>query len=95
MRLQIPSLSKEYLHATVDGPPNKTSYGVEMAVVQEGQDPVSGDWKTAAWSGDDVIVLVGAGTTIPLTRGVTYEVWVRITASPEVPVLRPGFVHAT
>lgn len=95
MPLPIPSLSKEYVHATVAGPANKASFAVEMAVVPEGQDPVSGDWKTAEWSGDDVIAMVGAGSTIPLTRGVTYEVWVRITASPEIPVLRPGLIHAT
>ncbi|MFB4265323.1 hypothetical protein [Nonomuraea sp. GTA35] len=93
--LQIPSLSTEYVHATIDGPPNKTSYDAEMAILPEGQDPTSGDWETAAWSGDDVICLVGPATAIPLTRGVRYEVWVRITASPEIPVLRPGFIHAT
>lgn len=93
--LQIPSLSVEYVHATIDGPSNKTTYDPEMAVLPEGQDPDSGDWQTAEWSGDDVICLVGPGTDIELTRGVRYEVWVRITASPEIPVLRPGLIHAT
>lgn len=93
--LQIPSLSTEYVHATIDGPPNKTSYTPEMAILPEGQDPTGGDWKTASWSGDDVICLIGPSGLITLTKGVTYEVWVRITASPEIPVLRPGFIHAT
>jgi hypothetical protein len=72
-----------------------TTYDIEMAIVQDGQDPASGDWKPAAWDGNYAIVLVGPATSIPLTRGVTYEVWVRITATPEIPVLRPGFLHAT
>lgn len=93
--LYIPSLSTEYVRAPIDGPPDMTTYDVEMAVVQEGQDPTSGDWNTAAWDGTNAIVLVGPSTSIPLTRGVTYEVWVRITASPEIPVLRPGLLHAT
>ena len=93
--LQIPSLSTEYVHAPIDGPANMTTFGVEMAILPEGQDPTSGDWETAAWEGTDAIVLVGPSTAIPLTRGVQYEVWVRITASPEIPVLRPGFIHAT
>lgn len=93
--LQIPSLSTEYIHAPIDGPPNKTSFDVDMAILPEGQDPTSGDWKPAEWAGDDVICLVGPATSIPLTKGVRYEVWVRITASPEIPVLRPGFIHAT
>lgn len=95
MPLQIPSLSLEYVHATIDGPPNKTSFAVEMAILPEGQDPGVSDWETAAWDGDDVICLVGPGGLITLTKGVQYEVWVRITASPEIPVLRPGFIHAT
>lgn len=93
--LLIPSLSTEYVHAPIDGPPDMTTYDVEMAIVPEGEDPDSGDWETAAWEGTDAVVLVGPATSIPLSRGVTYEVWVRITATPEIPVLRPGFVHAT
>lgn len=93
--LQLPSLSLEYVRATIEGPPNKTSFGPEMAILPEGEDPDSGDWETAEWSGDDVIILVGPGGAFTLTKGVRYEVWVRITASPEIPVLRPGFIHAT
>ncbi|MFI6496896.1 hypothetical protein [Nonomuraea typhae] len=93
--LQIPSLSTEYVHAPIDGPANMTGFTVEMAILPEGQDPAGGDWKSAQWDGTDAIVMVGPSATIPLTKGVTYEVWVRITATPEIPVLRPGFVHAS
>jgi hypothetical protein len=93
--LRISSLSTEYVRAPIDGPADMTTYDIEMAIVQDGQDPASGDWKPAAWDGNYAIVLVGPATSIPLTRGVTYEVWVRITATPEIPVLRPGFLHAT
>lgn len=93
--LKIPALSTEYIHAPITGPTNLTSFAVEMAILPVGQDPISGDWKTAQWAGTDAIVLVGPSAAIPLTKGVQYEVWVRITASPEIPVLRPGFIHAT
>lgn len=94
-RLEIPALSTEYVHAPITGPANLTSFTVEMAILPKGQDPSGSDWKSAQWAATDAIVLVGPATTIPLTKGVDYEVWVRITASPEIPVLRPGFVHAT
>lgn len=93
--LKIPALSTEYVHAPIDGPANLTSFTVEMAILPTGQDPAGGDWKAATWSGTDATVLVGPSAVIPLTKGAQYEVWVRITASPEIPVLRPGFIHAT
>lgn len=93
--LTIPAISVEYLKVPVTGPANLTSYAVEMAVLPDGQDPVTADWKAATWIGSYSSVLVGPGTTLPLTKGVTYGAWVRITASPEKPVLSPVLVHAT
>jgi hypothetical protein len=50
----------------------------------------------AAWEAPTVVegqayVLVGAGTTHPLTRG-EYRVWVRYEADPEAPVVEVGTV---
>lgn len=97
MPLNIPSLSVEYVRVPVSGPAGLTSLAVDMAVVPEGQDPDVGDWKTASWSdtGSEALVLVGPVTDLALTKGVTYGVWVKITSSPEVPVLGPFALHIT
>lgn len=93
--LSIPSLSVEYVKVPiVDGPANLTSLAVQMAVVPQGQDPVSGDWKTATWIGTSASVLIGTGSSVgALTKGLTYGIWVKITSSPEVPVLGPFDLH--
>lgn len=92
--LSIPSLSVEYVKVPVTGPTSLTSLTVQMAVVPQGQDPAGGDWKTAAWIGSSAAVLIGTGSTVgALTRGLTYGVWVKITSSPEVPVLGPFDLH--
>jgi len=65
-----------------------------MAFMQNGADPGSGDWKTAIWDTDttktptqyDLGCLVGPGGTITLAPG-RYRVWVKVTDSPEIPVL--------
>lgn len=71
---------------------------VEMAFPAAGAAPASGDWKPATWltvtatTPDTYYArcLVGPAGTVTLTAG-SYDVWVRVTDSPEVPVLRaPG-----
>lgn len=91
--LTIPSLSVEYVKVPIDGPPGFTELDVDMAIVPEGQDPDSGDWKTAAWVDNSAAVLIGPATTLPLTKGVNYGIWVKITSSPEEPVLGPFDLH--
>ncbi|WP_188188033.1 hypothetical protein [Nonomuraea sp. SYSU D8015] len=92
--LTIPSLSTEYVKVPiVDGPANLTSLTVQMAIVAQGQDPVSGDWKSASWVGTSAAVLIGPATALPLVKGTTYGVWVKITSSPEIPVLGPFDLH--
>ena len=94
--LKIPSLSVEYLKIPISGASDLATFPVEMAVVPDGQDPDSDDWKTAEWStGGEAMVLIGPGTTLPLTKGVTYVAWARLTLAPETPVLTSGKVHIT
>lgn len=94
--LTISSLSTEYVKIPiVDGPANLTTLTVQMAIVPQGQDPVSGDWKSASWVGTSAAVLIGPATSLPLSKGVTYGVWVKITSSPEIPVLGPFDLHIT
>lgn len=93
MTVQIPSTSVEYLHIPVTGD-YTTSMPVFIAVVTADSEPVSADWKTAAWDGTDAKILIGAGTTLVLAEGL-YGAWVKITATPEVPVIFAGAVRIT
>lgn len=93
--LQIPSLSVEYVKVPVTSSADLTGLTVQMAIVADGQDPAGGDWKTAAWIGDSAALLIGPATLLPLTKGTTYGVWVKITSTPEIPVLGPYKLHIT
>ena len=81
---------------------NPTADTVTMAFTAAGVDPVLGDYKTASWETDATTTpstyyarcLVGPGGTVTLAAG-TYEVWVKITDSPEVPVKRSGTLVVT
>lgn len=79
--------------ATVD----PTGFTVQLAFPATGVSPVSGDWKTASWETDATLTpdaycarcLVGPAGTVTLAAG-TYDVWAKITASPEIPVINAG-----
>jgi len=92
--LTISNLSTEYVKVPIlDGPADLTDLTVQMAIVPQGQDPASGDWKSASWVDTSAAVLIGPATTLPLTKGMNYGVWVKITSSPEIPVLGPFDLH--
>lgn len=93
--LRMSSLTTEYVRIPVTGPVDVTSLTVQMAIVPDGQDPAGGDWRTATWIGTFAAVLVGPATTLPLTKGVSYGIWVKITSTPEIPVLGPYDLHIT
>ena len=101
------SLSKEYVKVRIsareDGVVvNPTADTVEMAFTSAEAEPTSPDWKAAEWETNTSTdpdtywarCLVGPGGTVALTDG-TYRVWVRITDSPEIPVLRSGLLIIT
>lgn len=89
----VDSLSTEYYEAGITwdhGSP--TTYDVSMAVMPVGHDPDTADWHTAEWStnSDGTTVarlLVGpdGGALSPLPG--RYRTWVKVTATPETPVL--------
>lgn len=97
--MRISSLSKEYARVEVSAREggavvDLSNMAVEMAFTAPGVEPVSGDWKSAGWetvppSRYIARCLIGPGGTVTLTDG-TYDVWVRITDSPEVVVLPSG-----
>jgi hypothetical protein len=94
--LTIPSISIEYAKVPITvGPSDMATLPVHMAIVPDGQDPTGGDWKIASWIGINAAVLIGPGTGLPLTKGVTYGIWVKITDAIEAPILGPYPLHIT
>lgn len=96
MTLRLAAGTREYVRAAVaateDGVAvNPTSNLVQFAFRAPGATPVEADWKTGEWetSGGTYYarILLGLGGTIELAAGV-YEVWLRVTDSPERPVRR-------
>jgi hypothetical protein len=71
---------------------------LEMAFPVTGVSPVSGDWKSASWETDVSTspvtyfarALVGPTGVVTLTEGLLYDVYVRITDSPEIVVRNTG-----
>lgn len=100
--LRVSALSLEYVRVRVQAtnagaavdPSGDT---VVMAFPVAGTAPVSGDWKTAGWETDTTTspdtyyarCLVGPAGTIALAAGV-YDVWVKVTDSPETPAMKSG-----
>lgn len=100
--LEISVLSLTYVRAQVRANQSgavvdPTGYTVQAAFTAPGTNPVSGDWKSASWETDAVPhpdryyarCLVGPGGTVALAVG-TYEMHLKITATPEIPVLTAG-----
>lgn len=99
----LSTASLQYVRArvtasTAAGPINPTGDTVAMALLPVGVTPGSGDWQTASWDPGGVNsgaylaqCLVGPGGAITLIAG-TYQVWVKVTDNPEVPVLPAGTI---
>jgi hypothetical protein len=74
---------------------NVSTDTVQMAFPATEVAPAGGDWKTATWETDATATpsrylsrcLVGPGGTVTLAAGL-YDVWVKITHSPELAVLQ-------
>lgn len=75
---------------------------VEVAFVASGA-PDEDDWVAASWNGTQVVggetfyvvrVLVGPGADADPGEG-DWQMWVRVTASPQVPVLPAGVLRVT
>jgi hypothetical protein len=94
--------SLEEVPVTVTAPVgiNPTSDTVQMAFlsVPPPTQPTSLQWNTAAWQSLSIpyvaLCLVGPGGTITLTQGEWY-VWIKVTASPEVPVKYAGLLQVS
>ena len=101
----IPSTSIEYYVAEIDSDNDPTGGSIEFAFTTSIDDD-GASWVAGAWYGSAVLqsdstyatkarILVGPAQAITLTEGVTYVAQVRVTASPEVPVMDVGTVRVT
>lgn len=95
--------SREYVRVSVAATEAGTTVDptadvVSMAFVVANAAPLSGDFQSATWETDTsrgtptyyARCLVGPGGVVTLTIGL-YDVWVKFTDNPEVPVRRaPG-----
>ena len=100
--LEQSSLSLEYVLVKVASKQSGawvdiTADTVQMAFPVAGVTPVAGDWKAATWETDTETdpdtyyarCLVGPGGTVTLTAQL-YDVYVKVTDSPEIPTIRAG-----
>lgn len=93
-RDSVEELAVEVFANTFAGSPiDPTGYPVEVAVLAATvTDPAEGDFKPATWGQGPrskmAVVMVGAGTDVGALTPGTYRAWVRVTATPRVPVLR-------
>lgn len=102
MALTLSVLSLEYVKIPVaaiklGSPVDPTGDVIAMAFPVSGVEPVAGDWKTGSWeistyNGVTTYLarcLVGPGGAIALAIG-TYDIWIKITDNPEIPVIHAG-----
>lgn len=100
MSLRISALTREFIRYPVsarrDGVDiDVTVDPVEFALTPHRVAPATSDWNVGAWETDGSItlarILVGP-SAVPLTAG-RYDVWIRISDNPEVPVRRIDTIH--
>lgn len=84
------SLQKVFVEVTTTATTDPTSDTVQVAVAPTYTQPAT--WVTGTWVKQAgvffISVLIGPGSTLgALTAGI-YNVWVKVTDNPEVPVMR-------
>ncbi|MEV0584095.1 hypothetical protein [Nonomuraea sp. NPDC050310] len=87
----MPASSREELRVPYEDA-GATAFSVEIAILPEADgEPTDGDYKTAAWDGQQAVLTIGEGSDVVLTPGV-YVVWTRITTPAHRPVRRSGLL---
>lgn len=89
--LVLPSDSVEYIRNAVTASEDVTNTTVEVALMADGTEPGALDWDAATWDVDGNIQFLYNGAA---TSGI-YDYWVRVTATPEIPVRNTGIVVLT
>lgn len=87
MDLRIWRGSTQYVYVPVTSATSPTSKPVTVAVVLHGTEPVSGDFKPAAWEPGTTKarVLVGPNSDIGDLAPGFYRIWVKVDDDPEDP----------
>lgn len=82
-------MSTEFVRTKVEADDALDGLVVEFAFVLVGTEPTGPDWIAGEWEpGLNIArVLIGPGTPKVLTDGL-YNAYVRITSSPEIPVIK-------
>ncbi len=98
----IPSVSTQYIQVPVRAwsqglPFNPTDLTVQMAFIDGWAKPITADWNAASWASLTAVngVYLAQCLVGPQNGGVdlgigTWNVWVQVTSSPEIPVLISG-----
>lgn len=88
--LYVSALSLEKISVPITATANPTSDTVQMAVAPNYSNPTT--WVTASWVTVAGVyyatVLIGPGSAIGTLATGLYQVWVKVTDNPEIPVLR-------
>lgn len=87
LRISTETLEYVFVPVTVDGAAPDPGLVVEVAFPAESDNPST--WITATWDTGRARVLVGTGGDVALTAG-RYDVWVKVTSTPEVPARKAG-----
>ena len=98
--LVISSLSTETIMVLVEDVLGVALSGLTVQMAFTAGQPTGPDWKAATWTTLTAptryfaTCLVGPAGTVTLADGV-YEIWVKVTATPEVPVKFGGYLVVT
>lgn len=96
--IQIAAVSTQFVSVDITASAggmgfNPTSFPVNFAFISGPTEPQSGDWKTGQWAGSGAPyiaqILVGPSNGLSLAPG-SYQIWVQIIATPQVPVIQVG-----
>jgi hypothetical protein len=86
--LVLPADTIEYIRNEVCSDTDLTSLPVDVAFMPQGETPTALDWIAATWEPGNIVRWLYPGDQPP---GI-YEYWIRITATPEVPIRDTGIV---
>lgn len=99
MSARIPSISVEFARVRITANVALGAQAVALAFMpSRTTEPESGDWVSAVWLGEsgttrDAGVLVGPGA-LALAEG-TWQIWFRVTDTPEAPARHAGTLTIT
>jgi hypothetical protein len=75
-----------------------SGFPVQIALLADGERPTAEDWHDATWGTDGgetvAVLLVGPAGVVDPGPG-SYRTWVKITATPEVPVIKSARFQIT